>query len=279
MFGNAKKGLAPFAVVLVAGSIIGMGAVPTFADAAGSKLSVSVKASSASVVANGGKVTLRVTIHGGSKCIFSARPKVAKFAGTVNCSNGVITRSGTLAKDSGKARTIYLKVIALSGNKAVSAQAWVKPAGKTTTVPPTTVTTLPLTTTTTTTTTLPLTTTTTTTLPPACTVPTCGYTFTVADLFDATGVAIGGVIQNYPCPDPGVCAATAGQQIDAVAIGMGAGPGGMSDPGLEVFNFVLVLAGGTQATVDSITFDSSVPNAMGGLRPVGPSSFGATIYF
>jgi hypothetical protein len=42
---------------------------------------------------------------------------------------------------------------------------------------------------------------------------------------------------------------------------------------------VLVLAGGTQATVDSITFDSSVPNAMGGLRPVGPSSFGATIYF
>jgi hypothetical protein len=54
----------------------------------------------------------------------------------------------------------------------------------------------------------------------------------------------------------------------------------MSDPGLEVFNFALALVGGGQGTVDSITFDSSVPYAMGGLGPVAANSaFGASIYF
>jgi hypothetical protein len=61
---------------------------------------------------------------------------------------------------------------------------------------------------------------------------------------------------------------------------MTAGSAGMSDPGSEVFNFALALAGGGQGTMDDVTFDSSVPYAMGGLGPVGAdTSFGATIYF
>jgi hypothetical protein len=111
-------------------------------------------------------------------------------------------------------------------------------------------------------------------------VPSCTLTFHEPDTYDATSLAIGGVQQNVPCPDPGVCDQPAGDQIDAVALGMTTGATGMSDPGLEVDNFALALAGGGQGTLDSITFDSSVPYAMGALGPVAPnSSFGADIYF
>ena len=61
---------------------------------------------------------------------------------------------------------------------------------------------------------------------------------------------------------------------------MTAGPTGMSDPGSEVYNFALALVGGGQGTVDTLTFDSSVPYALGALGPVGPNSiFSANIYF
>lgn len=61
---------------------------------------------------------------------------------------------------------------------------------------------------------------------------------------------------------------------------MTAGPTGISSPGDEVPNFSLALVGGSQGTLDSITFNSSVANAMGGLGPVAAnSSFGAYIYF
>jgi len=108
----------------------------------------------------------------------------------------------------------------------------------------------------------------------------CTLTFRVPDTYDATAVAIGGVLQNVLCPVPGVCEQPAGDQLDVVSLGMSTGPTGMSDPGLEVFNFALALVGGGQGTVDSITFDSSVPYAMGGLGPVAANSaFGASIYF
>ena len=45
----------------------------------------------------------------------------------------------------------------------------------------------------------------------------------------------------------------------------------MSDPGSEVYNFALALVGGGQGSVDTLTFDSSVPYALGALGPVGPN--------
>jgi hypothetical protein len=85
---------------------------------------------------------------------------------------------------------------------------------------------------------------------------------------------------NVACPDPGVCDVGAGQQLDAVTVGFSAGTSGMSDPGSETFNFSLILPGGSQATIDSITCDSSVAYALCGLGPEGPGTFFAgNIYF
>ncbi len=123
---------------------------------------------------------------------------------------------------------------------------------------------------------------TTTTTPPSskCIVPSCVTGFPAPDDFDATSLAIGGVLQNVPCPDPGVCDQPAGDQIDEVVLAMGTGSTGMSYPGSEVLNFALALAGGGQGVLDSITFDRSVSTAMGSLGPVGPNhSFGAALYF
>ncbi len=107
----------------------------------------------------------------------------------------------------------------------------------------------------------------------------CTLTFRVPDTYDATSLAIGSVLQNAANPDP-IFVTPAGDQLDAVAIGMTTGPTGMSDPGVEVFNFALALVGGGQGTVDTLTFDSTTPYAMGGLGPeAANSTFGALIYF
>jgi hypothetical protein len=54
----------------------------------------------------------------------------------------------------------------------------------------------------------------------------------------------------------------------------------MADPGGEMDNFALILPGGSQATIDSITCDSSVPGALCGLGPEGPNTtFSGDVYF
>ena len=126
---------------------------------------------------------------------------------------------------------------------------------------------------TTTTTTVPPTTTTTTTPAGPVTQCTggCKFTFPSASLSGWVSVALNNVIQGVPCADPGVCDASATQQIDDANVTMCAGPSGVSDASSATANFALALSGGTQAPSDSVTFDSSVPTAFGGYGAVAPS--------
>jgi hypothetical protein len=251
-------------------------AVPSLAGAAGT-----TTIPTRNLTAKGGTVKWAATVHNAKTCTWSSSPKVVAFGATVKCKSGVVTHSFKFEANTSTKAKDYMLSLTVRGTITTVDHLKVVEAGKIT--PPATTTTTTQPPATTTTTTQPPATTTTTTQPPppsTCTVPSCTLTFHEPDTYDATSLAIGGVQQNVPCPDPGVCDQPAGDQIDAVALGMTTGATGMSDPGLEVDNFALALAGGGQGTLDSITFDSSVPYAMGALGPVAPnSSFGADIYF
>lgn len=100
------------------------------------------------------------------------------------------------------------------------------------------------------------------------------------DLDDAIAVAVSAVYLNVPCPDPGLCDASFGQQIDAVVVDLQTDANGMIDPGGEMDDFALVLPGGGQAEVDSVSCDSSVFDAICGLGPEAPNTaFAAIIYY
>jgi hypothetical protein len=108
----------------------------------------------------------------------------------------------------------------------------------------------------------------------------CAVAFPAVDDFGGSVLLVGKVIENISCPDPGVCDQPAGDQIDAILVGMGTGPSGMTDPGLEMPNFSLILAGGGKGRIDSITCDKSVEYALCGLGAEGPNkSFAAAILF
>ena len=132
--------------------------------------------------------------------------------------------------------------------------------------PPTTTTTRTGTTTTTTTTTTSTTTTssstTTVALPTSCSGP-CKFTFPEPDENGFASVQLNSVTENVPCPDPGGCDASAGQEIIDVNATLCAGASGVNDGSGDIDNFALALSNGTQASQDSVTFDSSVPTAFG----------------
>lgn len=115
---------------------------------------------------------------------------------------------------------------------------------------------------------------TTTTLPPkAATVcnGACSFTFPQASLSGIVSVAMNSVSQGVTCGDPGLCDATTSQQIDDVNVTVCAGTSGDTDVAGEVVNFSLALADGTQASTDSVSFDTSIPTAFGSYGAVAPN--------
>jgi len=236
-------------------------------------------AATRTVSASGGSLSFTATVRNAKTCAWSSNPPIAGFTKTVMCKTGTIARSARFKANTSTTAKSYTITLTVRG-KTPTVDHWrVRQAGKTTTtttVPPTTTTTtVPPTTTTTT---VPPTTTT-TTVPPSCIVPTCTLTFGSPDTYDATIVAIGGVLQNVANPDP-IFATPVGDQLDEVVVGMHTGSTGMGDPGAEIYNFALALVGGGQGTVDTLTFDSTNPSAMGALGPVAPNSvFVGDIYF
>lgn len=217
--------------------------------------------------AKGGTVKLSATVKNAKTCAWSSSPKVAGFNATVKCKTGKVTRSAKFtANQSTKAKDDTLS-LTVRGKTTTVARWKVVEAGKTT---PTTTTTPP---------------TTTTTLPPQTsfcvgTSSNCLATFPTADDNDATSLQIEDVYLGVVCPDPGLCDQPAGDQLDEVALAMGTGSSGMSDPGIEMDNFALILPGGSQATSDTVTCDSSVPEALCGLGPEEPNTtFDADVYF
>jgi hypothetical protein len=127
----------------------------------------------------------------------------------------------------------------------------------------------PPTTTTSTTTTSTTTTTGTTTPATECSGP-CKFTFPSPDTLGFASVGLNSLAQGVPCPDPGYCDAASSQQVDDVNVTMCAGPSGANDAGLATDNFSLALSDGTQASLDSVTDDSSVATAFGNYGAVAP---------
>jgi hypothetical protein len=108
----------------------------------------------------------------------------------------------------------------------------------------------------------------------------CLATFLTAADSDATSLQVQDVYLGVVCPDPGLCDQPTGDQLDDVVLAIGTGSSGMSDPGIETDNFALILQGGGQATSDSVTRDSSAPEALCRLGPVEPNTtFDADVSF
>lgn len=104
-----------------------------FIPAAGAAVrpTLSVAASPRSIGAAGGRLTLKVSVHGSTSCLFSSTPAIVGFAGKVRCSGGTISRSGELGLNSGSARTVHLKVTASGSSGSATVQTTVtQSAGK-----------------------------------------------------------------------------------------------------------------------------------------------------
>jgi hypothetical protein len=162
--------LRPRSIAILAAVILALTLTSSVA-ATPATLSISARAVPKSVGQAGGSISLRVTVANATECVFASVPKVVGFNGRAKCTKGTLIRSGKLGRNSGKMRTIRLKVTASNSVSSVSAEANVKQGELTTPVkvtpPPTP---KPArTTTTTTTTTTPSTTTTASTIPPTTT--------------------------------------------------------------------------------------------------------------
>ena len=99
----------------------------------------------------------------------------------------------------------------------------------------------------------------------------CGFTFPQATTSGIISIAMNSVTQGVACSDPGLCSATASQQLDDVNVTVCAGTLGDTDVGAQVENFSLALVDGTQASMDFVSFDSSVQMALGSYGAVAPN--------
>jgi hypothetical protein len=225
-------------------------AVPSLASAAGAGT-----IPTRHLTTSGGTIKWAVAVHNAKRCTWSSSPTVARFDGTVTCTNGRAVRPATFKTNTSTAAKDYTLTVVIRGvTTTVDHLQVVQAAGKgTTTRKPTTY----------------------------CIGPSsCGYVLPAPDDFGLASLEIGYVDSNVSCPDPGVCDQPAGDQLDVVIMAFTAGSSGMSEPGVEADNFALVLSDGSQAHQDSITFDDSVQYALGGLGPEGANAtFGAEIFF
>jgi hypothetical protein len=103
----------------------------------------------------------------------------------------------------------------------------------------------------------------------------CQFTFPAPDLYGVASVTLNSVSEGVTWPDPadveyGITDLPAGDQLDALSATMCAGSTGDTDVSVEVDDFALVLSSGGQASLDSVTFDSTVPSAFGNYEVVGP---------
>jgi hypothetical protein len=123
-------------VLVVSGLIVAL-ATPLSASAT-TKLSVSAKASPTSIAAKGGIVALRVLVSGAmenTECMFSSTPAIRGFAGVVKCKDGATTRAAYLGKNTGKVRTVRLKVTVANSRASVATQSSLRQAESTTATP------------------------------------------------------------------------------------------------------------------------------------------------
>ncbi len=200
------------------------------------------------VPAQGGSVHLVAHVARAVTCTFGGGAKVV----TVRCDKGNGAAAITVrANPSVQPRIDRLWVLARGKGGAHRRFVAVFQAGRHVT-PPTTTTTLPP------------------KVPTVCSGP-CSFAFPQATSSGIISVAMKSVTQGVACSDPGLCDATASQQIDEVNVSVCAGTSGDTYVSGQVGNFSLALANGAQASRDTVTFDSSIPTALGSYGAVAPN--------
>jgi hypothetical protein len=230
---------------LIAAAVLVAIAVPSLANAAPT---VPIH----DISAQGGPFLWTPTVHNATTCTWWSSPKVPGFDATVKCENGKVARTARFAENTSPKAKSYLLTLTVRGKSPAVWHLQIVEAGEKT--------------------------------PVNCTVRlvagSCNVTFRAPDDYGAITLAVGGVLQNVDNPAPASFPTPVGDQLDEVTLGMTAGRTGIVQPGLEVGNFALALADSSQGTLSTVTFDSSVPYAMGALKAVAPNaSFGAAIYF
>jgi hypothetical protein len=122
------------------------------------------------------------------------------------------------------------------------------------------------------------------TTPTSCTGP-CTFTFPTPDNGGVASVAMNSVSEGVAWPDPlqvmyGLTDLPAGDQLDEVSVTECAGPTGINEGNLVSVELPLVLSTGSQAPVDSVTYDGLVASALGNYEAIGAEQCATgNIYF
>jgi hypothetical protein len=222
---------------------------------------VQAGAATKTLSASGGSLNFSANVRNAKTCTWSSTPKIAGFAKTVPCKNGVVARSADFKSNSSTNEKSYVVTLSVRGSTAKVNRWDVIQAGQV--LPPITTTTVP-----------------TATVPSPCNVGACTITFSGPDIDGATEVSVDSVTQNAVDPDPAIDPTPAGDQLDEVTVSMKSGSTGMGEPAVEIFHLALALAGGSQGAVDLVTYDTRTPSALGTFGPVAPNSpLTAVIYY
>jgi len=202
--------------------------------------------------ARGGSFLWNPTVHKAKTCTWWSSPKVTGFDATVKCTNGRVARTARFAANTSTKAKQYLLTLTVRGKVPAVWHLQIIEAGKTVTVNCRT----------------------------RLTVGKCEVTFATPDDAGAKTIAVLQVMQNIASPDPNVSPTPASDQLYEVEVAITAGSDGMATPGSEVDLFGLALGDGGQGTLDDVTFDGTVPYAMGALKAEAPgATFIGDVYF
>jgi hypothetical protein len=124
--------------VVIAIGLAVIAIVMPLSASATTKLSVSAKAAPTSISAKGGVVALRVLVSGvtgKTECTFSSAPAIRGFAEVVKCKDGATTRAAYLGRNTGKVRTVHLRVTVANSRASVATQSSLRQAESATATP------------------------------------------------------------------------------------------------------------------------------------------------
>ena len=215
-----------FAPVVAVLALVAL-AIPSLASAASS-----ATVPTRQLPASGGTVEWTATVRNAQWCEWSSSPAVTGFDATVRCKTGTVTRLARF-KPNASARVLdYTLSLTVLGRTKAVAYLKVVEAPRTMASGSTTVDCSPSS--------------------------YCLAQFPAPDDFGIVSFKSSAVMENMLCPVRGACHPPAGDQLDLILIVMATGTRAITDPSREERNISLILAGGSQAHMDSASCDVSV---------------------
>ncbi|HEY1762748.1 MAG TPA: hypothetical protein VGG17_09165 [Acidimicrobiales bacterium] len=211
-------------------------AVQASAGTSAAPVIASLTSSPKALPGNGGSITVTVRVRNATTCVFGGAVQVTKSCAKGEASATFAEAANSTAVD----KTISLWVYAEGHGRRSSRRAATFTEAAT---------------------------------PTSCTGP-CTFTFPAPDDEGVASVTINSVSEGVAWPDPlqvqyGLTDLPAGDQLEEVSVTTCAGPTGINDGSLMSFELPLVLSTGSQASVDSVTFDSTVAGAFGIYGAIG----------